>query len=381
MIRSTLTFSLMAVLAVGCGTAEEEVPASDGSAAEQEVDRTLVEFATLSESVFEESIELVGVTQPIREANIAAEVPGRIIRFDVEEGQLIERGDSVLRLDMATATASIGQLDAQIAQIDQDIARNRALVERGIGTSATVEQLEAQRRVVEENIRQIRTNIRQGSSTAPISGIVTQTMAEPGEYASPGQPLARIVDISTIRVFVGLPEREISYVHPGMRVAVRIEATGEALTGTLHQIAIEANPANRTFPLEIRLDNAAGSLRAGMRASVVIPKDRIDDAVVIPRDAILQGIDGPEALVLSSGGSVEVRELTIGPGRGSFVVAMTGLQVGDQLIVRGHRGLVPGEPVEPIDVGACCSEQFSRFLRDAGEEAEESGSGETPDSE
>lgn len=368
MIRPLVMLSLLSSLMLGCGQAEEEpIAEADGSSAEQEIDRTLVEYATLNSSVFEESIELVGVTMPVREANIAAEVPGRIIRFDVEEGQLIERGDSVLRLDMSTATASIGQLDAQIAQIDQDIERNRALVERGIGTSATVEQLEAQRRVIEENIRQIRTNIRQGSSTAPISGIVTQTMAEPGEYASPGQPLARIVDISTIRVFVGLPEREISYVHVGMQVAVKIEATGEELTGTLHQIAIEANPANRTFPLEIRLDNAEGRLRAGMRASVVIPKDRIASAIVIPRDAILQGIDGPEALVLNREGSVEVRELELGPGRGSFVVVADGLAAEDRLIVRGQRGLVPGEPVQPIDVGACCAEQFNSFLSDAGE--------------
>ncbi len=365
-------FSLLSSLLLGCGRVDEEPTAvADGSAEEEEIDRTLIEFAMLNTSVFEESIELVGVTMPVREANIAAEVPGRIIRFDVEQGQLIEAGDSVLRLDMSTSAASIGQLDAQIAQIDQDIERNRALVERGIGTSATVEQLEAQRRVIEESIRQIRTSIRQGSSTAPISGIVTQTMAEPGEYASPGQPLARIVDISTIRVFVGLPEREISYVQVGMQVAVKIEATGEQLMGTLHQIAVEANPANRTFPLEIRLDNADGRLRAGMRASVVIPKDRIESAIVIARDTILQGIEGPEALVLNSDGSVEVRQLTIGAGRGSFVVVTDGLSVGNQLIVRGHRGLVPGEPVQPIDVGPCCAEQFSRFLSDSGESSAE----------
>jgi membrane fusion protein (multidrug efflux system) len=354
---------IVGALLGACGPQEQAEPETPAEASADEAnEQTLVEFVRLGRIDFEESIELVGQTSPLREANISAEVPGRLVRFDVAEGQPVTAGQSVLRLDMSTATASIGQIEAQIRQVEQDLERNEAMVERGLGTQAVVDQLRAQREVLQENITQIRTSIRQGSSTAPISGVVVQTMVEEGEYASPGQPLARIVDISSVKVLVGLPEREIGYVNEGMDVTVRIEATGQELTGRLTRVGIEANPANRTFPLEILVDNAAGALRAGMRASVVIPRERIPGAIVIPRDAVLQGINSPEVLVYDAAVGAVVREITVGPGRGSFVTVTAGLSENDQLITRGHRGLVPGEPVRAVDLGPCCGEQFERFI-------------------
>jgi RND family efflux transporter MFP subunit len=189
-------------------------------------------------------------------------------------------------------------------------------------------------------------------------------MAEEGEYASPGQPLARIIDISSLIVRVGLPEREITYVAEGMPITVRIEATGEVLQGRLTRIAAEANRSSRTFPLEITIDNASRRLRAGMRASVIISKREIAAALVVPRDAILQGISSPEAYVYDGSG-VEVRELSLGPGRGGFVVVESGLTAGDAMVVRGHRGLVPGESVRANPLGECCAEQFAAFLGEA----------------
>jgi RND family efflux transporter MFP subunit len=361
--RTLLCVALTLAAAASACTppASDEAEASGGSGSAPEREPTLIETVTLQTTDFAESIELVGETEPIRTANLSAEMPGRITRFDVTEGQEIEAGTSVLRIDTSTQSAAIGQIEAQLRQVEADIERNQRLVERGIGTEATVEQLQTQRVVLQENIAQIRTGVRQGTSNSPISGLVVDTMVEVGEYASPGQPLARIIDISELIVNVGLPEREIAFVREGMPIEVRIEATGERTTGVLTRIGAEANRANRTFPLEITVPNADRALRAGMRASVIIPKRDLPNVLVVPRDAILQGITDPEAYVFEGSG-VEVRTLTLGPGRGGFVVVESGLSVGDAMVVRGHRGLVPGESVRANDLGACCDTQFQEFL-------------------
>jgi membrane fusion protein, multidrug efflux system len=368
MLRSSVYLVTSLVLAVAACTPPADTgegSSGEASAAPQRViEPTLIETVQLGTTTFSESIELVGETEPLREANLSAEMPGRIIRLDVAEGQEVTAGQTVLRLDTSTQSASIGQIEAQLRQVEADIERNERLLERGIGTAATVEQLQTQRDVLNENIVQIRTGVRLGTTSSPITGLVVDTMAEEGEYASPGQPLARIIDISSLIVRVGLPEREITYVSEGMPITVRIEATGEVLEGRLTRIAAEANRNSRTFPLEITIDNNNRRLRAGMRASVLIPKRQIASAVVVPRDAILQGINAPEAYVYDGSG-VEVRELALGPGRGGFVVVESGLNAGEAMVVRGHRGLVPGESVRANALGDCCAEQFAEFLGEA----------------
>lgn len=349
---------VLASALVACSPPEE---ASEEAAEPEQPPATLVETVSLQTTSFRETIELTGETTPIRTAVIASQIAGRITTLDVEEGATVTAGQRVLRVDTGTAAAQREQLETQAEGLDRDIRRARSLIDRGIGTQTDLDALETQRALVGDQIAAIDVSIRQGRGEAPISGIVVEKAAEEGEFASPGQPLARIVDISTIEVMVGLPEHQIRYVREGMTVPVHILATDTHYTGTLTRIGVEADPASRTFPLEIQIANDDGELRAGMRARVVLEKRDIQDAIVIPRDAVVQGLEGPEVLV-DEGGLVAAHEVELGPGRGGYVVIEDGLQLGDSLIVRGHRMLVPGERIRTVDVGECCAEQLGRFL-------------------
>ncbi len=365
------TMAALALLSLtACAPPDEGGGEGEGSAQQPVHEATLVEFVTLDTTTFVEQIELVGETGPLREATVASELPGRIVELELVEGERVEQGDRVLRVDTATAQAQVDQLRAELRQVESDLDRARRLVERGLGTDATVEQLETQVVVLDESIRQVEISTRQARTSAPISGIVVETFAEQGEYTSPGVPIARIIDVDTIVVTVGLPERDISFVEEGMSVDVLIEATGEHHTGTLAEIGVEANRLNRTFPLEVHLDNADGRLRSGMRARVILEKQRYDSVVLIPRDTILQAIGGDEVFVLD-GESAGTRSVTLGPGRGGYSVVTDGLAAGDRLVVRGHRSLVNSEEVRPIDVGACCAEQYDTFMNGSPADADQ----------
>lgn len=360
-LRAIVLFGASAA-AVACAR-PDDAPA--GSAAEPPAAvGMLVETVTVERAGFREELVLTAETEPVRSAVLSSQIPGRIVTLDVEEGQPVREGASVLRVDTAATDAQRAQLQTQLSSLEREIVRATTLHERGLGTVHDIESFQTQRALVLDQLGALDANIQQGRMRAPIGGIVVDKLAEVGEYANPGVPLARIVDISSIVVRAGLPEREITFVREGMEVPVHILATGEHYVGTLHRIGVEANTLSRTFPLEIRIDNASGRLRAGMRAEVRVSKRELPDAIVIPRDAILQGLDGPEVLV-AEGSQVGVRSVRVGPGRGGFVVIESGLLAGDQLIVRGHRLLVPGESIRTVDLGACCSEQLRRYLEGA----------------
>jgi RND family efflux transporter MFP subunit len=371
----TLPFIVLLVLteiSMSCAPPGEE--AEDEPVETPDDVATLVEVVSVQSTSFSETIVLTGETSPIRSANLSAQIPGRIVTLDVVEGQAIEEGARVVRIDTSTVGSQRAQLETQRDALGRDAARAQQLLDRGLSTLSAVESLTTQVEIVNEQIEAIDANIYQGRSRAPISGVVVAKLAEEGEFANPGQPLARIVDISTIVVNVGLPEREISFVREGMSVPVQVVATGDEFSGTLHRIGIEANPASRTFPLEIHIANPDNAVRAGMRTVVELPKRSFDDVIVIPSDAIIQGIEGPEVLV-DDGGVAGLRRVEVGPGRAGFQVIRSGLEVGDQLVVRGHRLLVPREPIRTVELGECCSDQFRTVLNGGPSRIEPTGSG------
>lgn len=352
-----------------CGVLATALLACDAPPAEQaatpsapvEAPLPLAETVLLNTTPFRDVIALNGETMPVRQAMVSSEMAGRVSRFLLEEGQAIEAGTLVMRVSTTMLGPEREQLETMRAQLDVDIARQEQLIERGLGTTADLQRLQTEAQLTRQRIAAIDTQVGTARTTAPIDGVVVQTMIEEGEFVGPGTPVARIIDIDTLHVMVGLPEHEIRYVREGMTIDVHVAALDVQVTGTLTDIGLEADRASRAFPLEITIDNTDRALRAGMRATVLIPRAEHDSALLIPRDAILQGIDGEEAFVFEDGRAV-LRALETGAGRGGYVMVTDGLAAGERLVVRGQQLLVTGEPIESVDQGACCAEQFERYL-------------------
>ncbi|TVR04340.1 MAG: efflux RND transporter periplasmic adaptor subunit [Deltaproteobacteria bacterium] len=338
----------------------------DGPSAEEaprEARATPVDIIVAERGRFPDRVELVGELEAGRTTQIMVEVPGRITHLDVEEGDRVQRGQDLVRVDTSQQRAALGPLEVQLRALETEIARTERLIERGLGTEASLDQLVAQRDATREQIAQVNVTVRQSRTRATFDGIVVEKMAEAGEFANPGVPLLRVVDHSRMKVRVGLPENDIRFVREGQQVRVRIGALERSLDGEITRIGVELDARNRTFPVEIALDNEDGSLRSGMRAVVTITRRTLDDALVIPRDAVVQGFDDVELMILDDD-IARQRPVTLGAGLGPFVVVEDGLESGERLIVRGHRRLVDGERVRVIDETSCCVDRFDAWEND-----------------
>ncbi|MBN1946826.1 MAG: efflux RND transporter periplasmic adaptor subunit [Bradymonadales bacterium] len=346
-------------LAVGCRGAGKEALAvvPDG---ENGTPSTMVETVTLTTAGFRDFLELNGVTEPIRSANISAQMGGRIVTMNLVEGQPVTEGQEVLVINTRPMAASIDRMEIELEQLESDIERTQRLVDRGLATSATLEQLNTRRAATDAAIDEIRINLREARTRAPISGTVTETHFETGEFVGPGTPVARVVDIGTLIVQVGVPERDIIHIHQDMPVSVRIEASGQVVEGRIQHIGLEGNTRNRRFPVKVEIDNPDDHLLAGMRATVIILKRTLDSVVVIPRDAIVQSTQGAEVYVVEEN-QVRVRPVQLGQGCQRFVVVRSGLAAGEELVVRGQRDLVNNEPVTSSNRGSCCQEQMEEY--------------------
>lgn len=302
-------------------------------------------------SDFVERVEVAGVAEPIEEVQVAAEAPGRVTQAPFKEGEPVEKGDLLLRVDAQSDSARIDLLENQLANARREYERTKMLAREGLATPQQLDQASAQVDSASLSIKQARVGIGKSTVHSPVSGLVAEKFVEQGEYVSPGQPLAHIVDYSTIVIDAAVPEGDIGFVREGEKVDVWLPSLDRHFEGLVKRRGIVATSKTRTFPVEVHVDNASGDILPGMRARVIIPRKRWENVVVVPRDSILQGFNAKEAMVFTGDGAegaAELRTVEVGPARGNEIVVTSGLAPGDRLIVKGHRGIVNGTRVNAV---------------------------------
>jgi membrane fusion protein (multidrug efflux system) len=351
---------VIVILSLLSACSQPDGPGESEGADQEEKSQVIVEVVTLEETDFIERLSLTGETEPIRAASIASEAAGRIVELHLDEGAQVSEGETLVRVDTSQQSAQAGQLRAQLEQVESDIRRTERLLDRGLATESDLEQLRTQKASLEEQLRGVYIGVGSGTTKAPFDGQIVRKDTEIGEFANPGAPLGRIIDISQLKVIVDLPEREIGTVTEGQSARVQIPALGERVEGEIARIGAEADTRSRTFPVEVIVDNPDGRLRAGMRARVEIKKSHLENVVVAPLDSLMQGIDGTEAVVVRDGLAYVV-QVTVGPTRGNYAVISEGISAGAELVVRGQNDLVNEEPVQAVNIGSCCIEQLKSY--------------------
>lgn len=310
-----------------------------------------VDVLELETTTFVDTFAVLGTAEPLETVQLSAEVPGRILQAYVEEGEAVRRGQPIFRIDVEVDQAGIDVLETQLQAAQRELTRLEALRAEGLATAQQLDRARTEVATVENNLRQRRLGVSRDLIASPIDGVLASRPADPGEYANPGAPLAEVIDYDTIVVHAQVPESELSYVQDRGDVDVFFPALNQTFTGQVHHIALRVSGTSRNFPVEIRLDNADRTIRPGMRARLHFERLRYENTVLLPRDAVLEGFLGREAMVLedtNQGLRARVRPITLGPETRDRVVVLDGLSKGDRVILRGHRGLVDEARVEIV---------------------------------
>lgn len=342
-------FIAMSALLVGC---QPEPEGGDAGAKVQEVKPIAVETMTIKPSRFVQTFEFPGVSQPIEQRRIAAEMGGRVLQAPFEVGDTVKKGELLLRVDAKTTAAQINLLKSQVSTANREYKRVKQLAAEGLATPQQLDQIESQLEQARLALKQAKVGQGMAVVKSPVTGIVAMKFLESGEFAGPGAPIVDLIDTSTMKLEVTVPESAIHYVKIGDEVDVHFKSAGLELKGKVAKRGVMVTQPTQTFPIEIHIANEDGKILPGMRANVVVPKVTIDDAIVVPRDALLEGVFRREAMVLTEqsgdAGKSSLRVVEIGEAKGNKIVITKGLQAGDKLIVLGHRNVVDGTMVRVV---------------------------------
>ncbi|MCH8961315.1 MAG: efflux RND transporter periplasmic adaptor subunit [Bacteroidetes bacterium] len=362
-----LTLTLLALAVAGCAGAD----GSDGTATATDEDGVArrsvrIETLVLQPTTFEDVIELTGTVESLNDATLSAQSAGTV-EYLAPLGLRVAQGAVIARIDQGLVKAGLQQTEAQVenAQASLELAQDNYNRQEPLYRDSIISALEFQN--VRAQLNQAQAALRQADALrtqaqeqldntvirAPSSGTVEAHAVERGEQVTPGMPVIRVVDVQRVKVTVGVPERYAGDIEVGTPVQLDFRAyRGQVRQGRVTFAGNAINPMNRTFPVEIEVDNAGSKLKPEMIVEVYISRERLDEVLVVPRAAVLRDEQGTSVFVVSQQDGVPTASrlaVTLGAAYAGSTIIESGLEAGAEVIILGQTTVTEGDAVEIVE--------------------------------
>lgn len=305
-----------------------------------------VRVDTLKATRFSETISLTGTIKAVEDVLLSPEEGGVVREWKVEKGQTVQAGtvlallsDDVVRPTYEGALAQYNTTELTY-QKQKSVFEEQAVSEWQLKTAEYARDAARSQSDV-THARLERTRLR-----SPISGTLEDRMVDAGEMATPGIPIARIVNSARIKLHVNIPELYSGSISLGSRVSFSVVAyRGEEFSGRVTFVGSAISPDNRTFPVEVEMLNPGRKLKPEMIARVKIMQSEPRPALLV-REEIVQNLDRDKLVVfVEETGIARERTVVVGGRDGAMVEIRSGLREGDRIIVSGYQLVADGQPV------------------------------------
>ena len=350
------TILLLATLLIAANTAAE-VP---------------VQVETASNRTVVKQINVTGTVTSPRTAVLSTAVAGIVAELTIDEGDRVETGDVLLRLDAELAQLALERALAEVKQREIAVAdaRRRFVEAEEVGTQRGIArtQIESLRAEVASNeaalaasraaAREQQAIVDRTTLKAPFAGVISERFTELGEWVNPGDGLFELVSTKNLRFDFRVGQDNYAALSPDTPVEITLDAFPDrSIPGYVDAIVPVKNPSARTFLVRVRAntDETGNGLLVtpGMSARGTLNIDTGRSGITVPRDAILRFPDGRVTVwVVDPGGDLPVvREQLVRTGfefEGAVEIT-NGLADGDVVVVRGNEMLQEGQEVSIVD--------------------------------
>ncbi len=355
--RLGVRVGVIAGLAVALGTAACDPSSGTGEAAEASGDFVKVvnvEVAELTPSAFTSYIRLTGEVEAMNDITISAEESGVLERFYVEKGQFVRAGQPIAKIRDRVLGAQVEEAAASAQLAAERYERQRQLWEdEQIGSEITYLEAKYQAELQAARLETLEARLERTRLEAPISGIFDERIVDAGEMVAPGTAVARIVEVGRVKVTGGVPERFAASVEPGDSARISFDVLPDReFTGVIGFVGRTVDKRNRTFPIEVVIENPGRVIKPHMVANAQVADRRLQDVIVVPQSAILRVEDGYQVFVAVERDGVLVavaRPVRLGASYANRTVIQEGLNAGERLIVRGQQLVEIGDRVRIVN--------------------------------
>lgn len=298
----------------------------------------LVEDVAPTMHSFESSFSFLGTFDPIRQNLIGSDAQGKIIRLNIEEGDKVSKGQVIAKIDDEMLQLQLQNAEVALEGQKNDDSRYSNLAKDNVVSGMQVEKTKLGVRSAEIQLKQVQKQLRSTNIAAPFSGVITKKLVDLGSVIGSGTPLVEITDISSLKLTVSVPERDILKFKLNDKVVVKADIYGDrSFTGKVTYISVQADKSHN-FKVQIEVKNDKRDLMAGMYGSVSLQNSQSVTALAIPRKALVGSSKKPQVYVIRNGKAV-LTSFNAGTSDGEYIEVIDGLTKSDRIVIKGQVNL------------------------------------------
>lgn len=280
-----------------------------------------------------------------RDAPISARVAGEVIEVFVEEGDWVEKGQTLARLDGDRLRIQMNQAKANLEKTTREYERNINLHERGLVSTASFDGTKFDLDALDASYRLGKLNYGYTFVRASISGVVSSRDIKVGQHVSVGDTTFRITDPSELMAYLQIPQNELAKFAVGYAASIYVDSMPDRIfAASIARISPTIDVRNGTFRATALIDNHEALLAPGMFGRFEIAFEKHSDVLVIPTAAVIEE-DNVSVVYVVEDGAARRRTITTGIEEDGQIEVLSGLSGFEKIIVTGQSGLRDGSRV------------------------------------
>ena len=355
-IRRLMPLAALALLPLLAACTDQATSAT--AKAERPVQVERVAFAPQ-----EASREFVGVVRARHETDLGFRVAGKMMTRSINVGDTVRAGDVVAQLDptdlnlqVESAQAELAAATSNLADAAAEEARYANLKARAAAAAADYDHKKAAKDEAIGRLERARRALDLANNQrayadlkVDVDGVITATLAEPGQVVALGQPVARIAHHGEMEALVALPETALGEARQSDASVQLWSDPGKSFKVHLRELSPQADATTRTYAARFTIEQPTDAVALGMTATVRLTHPSNAQAARLPLSAILNRGTGPAVYLVDAAGALELRPVTVAAFTENAALVTSGIQNGDAVVTLGVQKLVAGTQVRVVD--------------------------------
>lgn len=346
-IIDLLTFGLtipVLLLTVSCGDSEGSKQVNNNSEP-----TVYVKTLKLKSESFVDYISLLGVAKAYYHSNLSSEEGGKIKEFLKNKGSFVRKGEVILVLENDVLKSNMDAAKAQYDMAENNFSKQEQIYKEKVISELQFLNSQYERDAAKANYELFKTRYERTFIKAPFTGIVDAKFAEIGEMVLPGSPVVSVVSMYKIKIEAGVPENYVNMINKGDSVRIVFKDLGGAtFMEKVSYVGNTISTDNRTFPIEININNREGIIKPELSAQIFVHKEKFSDAIVIPEETLTK-TDLGYVVFVEENGVARMKVVEIISRSNNRIALKSGVKEGENLITVGFQSLVDGTKIKVVN--------------------------------
>jgi membrane fusion protein (multidrug efflux system) len=294
---------------------------------------------------FDNQLEVTGAVEANESVTLQSEVSGLVTGIYFTEGTNVHKGQLLVKINDRDIQAQLQEALTKQKLSATNENRAKQLLEKGAISQAEYDTALADLQSLQSQSQVIRAQLAKTSIRAPFNGKVGLRAISMGEYLTPAKVIANMASINPVKITFSVPEKYAGQIKLNSEISFNTDGSAKSYTGRVYAIEPAINAQTRTLQIKALAQNPNNELLPGSFAKIKLSLSTLNNAILIPNEAIIPVLSGKTVFISANGKAKQV-DVVSGTRTAENIVITSGLKVGDTVLTTGAMALKPDAPVK-----------------------------------